>query len=223
MDKPNALVIGGTSGLGKELGLLLGDTHKVFVVGRRDPEHKMLGFMPLDLNLNNHLSENLDKMVDALPKIDLLVYAAGFYQEGKLDELSDAAILMMNSVGLLAPTFLIQRILKKQKTLPGFIAITSTSQWTPRLLEPVYTAVKAGLGMLAQSLSLDPKIGKVLVVGPAGMATPFWKEGSRNMDNMLSPEWVAQEIVKLYNDSFKYKFSRILREPPRVEVVEKRV
>src|SRR3989338_6779319 len=128
----------------------------------------------------------------------------------------------MEDIGLLAPALIVQRIIKKQGSLAGFIAITSTSQWTPRLLEPMYTAVKAGLAMLANSLSLDPRIGKVLVAGPAGMATRFWENNPRDMSKMLDPKWVAEQIIQLYADDFEYKFSRIMRDPPRVEIVETR-
>lgn len=221
MAKPTALVIGGSSGLGLELGKLLSKSHTVFASGRRDPKQSDLNFVSLELGPNS-LPENLDKFIAGLPNIDLLAYAAGFYQEGKIDDLTDDDIRRMESVGLLAPALLVHRIIKKQGGLAGFIAITSTSQWTPRLLEPIYTAVKAGLAMLANSLSLDPRIGKVLVAGPAGMATRFWENSPRDMSQMLDPKWVAEQILKLYDDNFEYKFARIMREPPRVEIVETR-
>lgn len=113
-------------------------------------------------------------------------------------------------------------VLNHQKYLPGLIAVTSTSQWTPRLREPVYTAVKAGLGMFANSVSLDPAIGKTLVAAPAGMKTPFWKGTDKDTSDMLDPAWVADQILNLYNDDFKYKYARIMRGPSRVEIMEKR-
>ena len=221
MKKQTALIVGGSSGLGLELGHLLSESHQVFVTGRRDPKQKDATFVPLELGGGN-LAENLDKLIGNLPNIDLLVYAAGFYQEGKIDELSDDDIRKMENVGLLAPVLLVQRIIKKQDSLAGLVAITSTSQWTPRLLESPYTAVKAGLAMFANSLSLDPRIGKVLVAGPAGMATRFWENNPRDTSKMLDPKWVAKQILELYEENFKYEFARIMRDPPRVEVVETR-
>ena len=129
----------------------------------------------------------------------------------------------MLNVGLVAPINILNRILKYQSSLSGFIAITSTSQWTPRLFEPAYTTVKAGLGMFGNSVSLDLRVGKVLVAAPSGMKTDFWRDSSRDMSMMLDPKWVAQKIIDLYNeDGFDYKFAKILRKPPRVEVIEKR-
>src|SRR3989344_3159537 len=112
----------------------------------------------------------------------------------------------MLHVGLTAPVTILNRILKNQKSLPGFIAITSTSQWTPRLLEPVYTAVKAGLGMFANSLSLDERVGKTMVAAPAGMKTNFWATTDKDISDMLDPEWVADQMLIQWSDSFKYKY-----------------
>lgn len=216
------LIIGGSSGLGLELGLLLSSSNHVIVTGRQDPKNKQVEFRSLDLSSKEEVTKNIDEFINKIPQVDLFIYAAGFYQEGKISDLSDKNIREMINVGLVAPAILIQRILKKQKTLPGIMAITSTSQWTPRRLEPIYTAVKAGLGMLANSLSLDENIGKVLVIGPAGMNTSFWRKSPRDMSVMLNPKWVAKQTIKLYTNDFEYKFAHILREPPRVEVIENR-
>lgn len=216
-----ALVVGGSSGFGLELARLLSVNHDVIVTGRRDPAVTNLQFLQLELG-NDSLGTSLDALVTELTEVDLVVYAAGFFQGGTLTDLNDTDIEKMNRVGLLAPVMLLQRILRKQRSLSGFIAITSTSQWTPRLLEPMYTAVKAGLGMFANSLALDERVGKVLVLGPAGMRTRFWEEDGRDTSDMLDPEWVATETLKLWDENFTYKFARVLRNPTRVEVIETR-
>jgi NAD(P)-dependent dehydrogenase (short-subunit alcohol dehydrogenase family) len=216
-----ALIVGGSSGLGLELARRLSADHEVFVTGRRDPSVNNLQFRLLELG-DDVLATNLDALVADLPEIDLVVHAAGFFQEGTISDLTDADIAKMERVGLLAPAMLLARLLRKQNKLSGFIAITSTSQWTPRLLEPMYTAVKAGLGMLANSISLDERVGKVLVLGPAGMRTRFWEKDGRDTSDMLDPEWVATEIMELWGEDFNYKFVRALRNPARVEIVETR-
>ena len=77
--------------------------------------------------------------------------------------------------------------------------------------------------MFANSLSLDSQVGKVLVAAPAGMKTSFWRETTKDTSDMLDPKWVAEQIVKSYNDGqFDYKFIKILRNPPRVEVADAR-
>lgn len=220
--QPNALIIGGSSGLGLELAHLLSTAHNVIATGRRDPRNKRITFRQLDLDAKPHFATDLDRFVADLPSIDLLIYAAGFYQEGTIGDVSDTDIVNMINLGLTAPAMLLQRLLKKQGRLSNFIAITSTSQWTPRRLEPVYTGVKAGLGMLANSVALDERIGKVLVAGPAGMSTRFWEHHPRDMSDLLDPKWVAKQVLEQYDGNFQYRFTQILRGPARVEVVETR-
>ena len=218
--KRNALVIGGTSGLGLELASLLSkQDYKVFVTGRHDPHHSELHFFKLELDCET-LGDKLNSLIFRLPNIDLLIYAAGFYQESRISDLSDADLLKMTRIGLLAPMLLLQRIIDIQDSLPVFVAVTSTSQWNPKELEPAYCATKAGLGMLARCVSLDERVKKVLVVGVAGMATPFWKAENRDVSTMLRPKWVAQQVCEALGVSYRYSLIKVLRDPPRVETAE---
>ncbi|MEK7628465.1 MAG: SDR family oxidoreductase [Patescibacteria group bacterium] len=216
--KPHALVIGGSSGLGLAIGQALAKKYQVIVTGRTDPKKSRVRFRSLPLTPLSELASRLDAFCGGLPQVDLLVYAAGFYQEGLIDELKDEDVLDMFSVGSVAPALLVQRIVRKQGVLNGFIAVSSTSQWVPRKREPVYTATKAALAQLSHSLAEDERIKKVMVVAPAGMNTPFWKD-PKDTATMLDPQWVAKNILVAYCGEYGYRFARILREPPRVEVV----
>ena len=211
----NALIIGGNSGLGKEIGVELSDKgYAVHATGRQELN------IATDLDKLRH---DLDGLIERIPVINLLVYAAGFAEKGRLGELGDDHIAQMINVGLTTPALIIERIIKRQDSLSGFIAITSTSQWIPREMEPVYTAVKAGLAMLAQSASLDRRIGKTLVVGPTGMDTNFWAgTGREDTHRLLNPKLVGKQILELWADPFSYRLARILRDPSRVEILETR-
>jgi hypothetical protein len=37
---------------------------------------------------------------------------------------------------------------------------------------------------------------------------------------MLDPHWVARQVVELSSGAFKYKYAKILRDPPQVIVEE---
>jgi short-subunit dehydrogenase len=221
----NCLIIGGTSGLGLSLAKKLTKDYKVYVTGRREFTGSDLHFCPLDLSEKSGLNEQISTLVAELPTIDLLIYAAGYFQDGTVTDLSVNQVDEMLNVGLVAAIYVSREIVCRQDSLPEFVAITSTSQWTPRLKEPIYTAVKAGLGAYANSLSLDPRVGKVLVAGPGGMATNFWKgtdKKKHDTSQMLDPDWVADAVQGLRKGQFSYKFARILRQPARVEVQETR-
>lgn len=221
----SALIIGGTSGLGLAIAKILSkEGCRVFVTGRNGSGLKRENIIGIDLNIDQDaekLAAHLGTIVKDIPRIDLLVYAAGFAQRIAIGKLNDGEIQTMVNVGLLTPALILQKILRKQESLPGFIVITSTSQWIPRPKEPVYAAVKAGVAMLARSVSLDEQIGKTLVVGPAGMNTKM-QTGDHGGGELLDPDWTAEQILTLYDQSFKYKLARILRDPPRVEIVDER-
>lgn len=219
----NALIVGGTAGLGLALARRLSKMYHTTVTGRRELQEGELQVYRWDITDSmDVLAYQANELLKKTGRVDLFVYNAGFFQEGRLDALSDRDIVKMVNVGLISPAFLLSRILREQGSIDGFIAVTSTSQFTPRRDEPVYTAVKGGLGMLANSVALDERVNRTLLVAPAGMDTDFWKGTGRDMNVMNDPARVAEKVEELYHDAGKYRFAKIHRCPLRVEVVEDR-
>ncbi|MEN8137954.1 MAG: SDR family oxidoreductase [Bacteroidota bacterium] len=220
----NILIVGGSSGLGLELAKknhLLGKN--VFITGRTNPEIDYLKFYPLSIKSSTEdVISQIDDLLTKTGNIDELIYAAGFNQESHIDNLSDEQILEIVNIGITAPAIFAQRLKSKFKNPIDIIFITSSSQYTPRELEPMYTTTKAGMGMLGASLSLDDGIGKVLVTAVSGMKTAFWRNIDKDISSFLDPEWVAQQIMNLSDAEFKYRFVKILRNPNKVDIVESR-
>lgn len=221
--KKNILIIGGTSGLGLSLAKKYVDIgHTLFVTGRKKSTAVGMEYLHFPISENSEeLRKSITTLTTKLPAIHTLVYCAGSAENGHIDTLSDEHILEMINVGLATPALLVQRL----KNNPGkplkVMLVTSSAHYTPREHEPVYCAVKAGLGMLGASLALDSELGKVVVVAPSGMNTPFWKEG-KDVTGYLDSDWVADQIIATSGGMFKYRYVKILREPPRVEIVETR-
>lgn len=220
--KKNILIVGGTSGVGLELARhYTSDGHNVCITGRKNPDLQGATFQELAITHDPaSLATDIDRVLDRFEHVNTLVYAAGFLQRGHIDALSDNDLGTMVNVGLLAPMMLIQRLKSKSVNLLKIMLITSSSQYTPRELEPAYCATKSGLGMLGASLVQDQGLGKVLVLAPSGIRTPFWKDTEEDTETMLDPNWLSEKIVELSSGNFKYKFAKILRNPARVEVVE---
>lgn len=220
--KKNFLIIGGTSGIGLELAKHYKATgHSVTITGRRQPAIDGVGFHRLSIdNDSTQLTKDLDQLLSQLAVTHTLIYCAGFLQRRHIEELDDDDLGAMVNVGLLAPMLLIQRLKRRNDWPLKIMLITSSSQYTPRELEPAYCATKAGLGMLGASLVKDNAIGKVLVAAPSGINTAFWDDTDENRETMLDPQWVAHQIVELSSGNFKYKYARLLRSPARTEVVE---
>lgn len=220
--KKNILIIGGTSGVGLELARhYVDDGQAVCITGRQNPELQGAQFKHFNISADsNQLVLDIDHLLTQFAGINTLIYAAGFRQRGHIDDLTDADILQMIHIGLTAPTLLVQRLKNKLDTPLKVMLITSTSQYRAREYEPVYCAVKSGLGMFGASLVKDMAIGKVLVAAPAGINTAFWDGSDENTSGMLDAKWVSDKIVELSSGAFKYKCAKILRDPARVEIQE---
>jgi NAD(P)-dependent dehydrogenase (short-subunit alcohol dehydrogenase family) len=217
----NALIIGGSSGLGHELARLIwSDYTRVWITGRKNPEVVGLKFLQLDMSglSSEDLSLEIDRIVSEVGRVDLLVHAAGYYQQGRIDDLREQDMMDMLHVGLASAMFAVSMVLARQEELGGFLAVTSTSQWVPRELEPAYTAAKAGLAAFANSLSLDPRVTHTLVAAPSGMRTKFWEGTRKDTNDMMDPAWVAARIWEQFpvspdfeGPAYKYRQVRILR------------
>lgn len=220
----NILIVGGSSGLGLEIAkskLTKGDS--VTITGRKDPEVAGLRFINFDIKGSiEELIPEIDNILDVIENLDVFVYAAGFNQEGHIDDFSDNQILDVINVGVSVPAFFANRIKKSYKKAVEFVFITSSSQFTAREMEPLYTTSKAAMGMFGNSLSMDSQIGKVTVVAVSGMKTAFWRNMDRDISSFLDPEWVAKQVEDTVFMDYKYMFIKILRNPNVVEFVERR-
>jgi NAD(P)-dependent dehydrogenase (short-subunit alcohol dehydrogenase family) len=211
------LVVGGTSGLGLCLARrFAADNNKVTIAGRHCRTGDEFEFQPIDFSVMPYVPGVLTQY-----EADIVVWAAGFYQSGKLHELAPEEIATSTLINYLAPALYLQKRLL-QGPLQGLIAITSSSEWTPREKEPMYCSGKAALAMLARCVSFDPLVGRTLVAAPQGMATPFWDNQKRDLTGFLDPEWVADRIMAHFAETQKYRHIRIFRDPTRVEVDEDR-
>lgn len=191
------------------------------VAGRKDPRLAGAQFHAFAItDKAEDLARAADALLAAFPAVNTLVYAAGFLQRGHIDDLDDIALGTMVNVGLLAPMLLVQRLKAGTSGPLKVMLVTSSAQYTPRELEPAYCATQAGLGMFGASLVRDREIGKVLVVAPSGIDSAFRAETEEDSATMLSPDWVAAQIVELSGGVFKYKYAKLLRNPQRIEIVE---
>lgn len=216
----NTLIIGGSRGIGWELAKLYeakGD--EVIVTGRKQPDksNNRIKFEKLDLSIESYI-EDIEALVNKVGRIDRLVFSPGYYQEGTITDLQPSQILDMIQVCGTSFIFASRAILKKQDHLEECVVITSSSQWTPRKLEPIYNFAKAGVGHFAHAISLDDRVKKLLVAGPTGTKTAFHASRAVDMSTYHEPEWVAQQIFDHAVGAYNYKFIKILRDPAKVEI-----
>lgn len=219
----NTLVVGGSSGLGLAVAEHYAEVNeKVIVVGRTDPKKENIDFRPFELS-QPELAPKIKTFVNELPKIDRLIYTAGFYQQGLLTDLSEDDIESMLDVGARSLIYFVRAILEKQNELHHLTVVTSSTQYKPQKLESVYSFIKAGAGHFANSMAEDGRIKQVYVLSPSGTKTPFWRNIKHpDYDNFLDPEWVSEQIVENAKGNYRYKFVKLYRNPKKVEIVEER-
>ena len=110
------LIIGGTTGLGLELAKqLTANGDSVIVTGRKEIKED-IKFQKFDLSQVN-LAGSIEGFVSELPVIERLMYAAGYFQEGRVTDLSESEIEEMISVGARGLIYFVRALLQKQGEL----------------------------------------------------------------------------------------------------------
>jgi NAD(P)-dependent dehydrogenase (short-subunit alcohol dehydrogenase family) len=218
----HALVVGGSSGLGLEIARRLTADYAVTVTGRGRKRPEGLRFCALSITDRPTLGQDVLELVQELPHIDLLVYTIGSSQIGNITALTAAAMRQTVLEGIVAPALLVCEILLRQGHLESLVVVSSTSGSTPRKLEPIYSASKGGLEMLANSLALDERISHTLVVAPGGMDTEFWEGTSQDTTGFLAAAHVADLTLEHLPQTGSYRHIRIPRDTGEAEVVANR-
>lgn len=198
MERLNALVIGGTSGIGEAMtSLLVKKGYHVVVTGRTQrTDTEGVDFYRLSIAGDyRQVATKLDHLA-GMARWDMVVYSAGFYQDGLISDLTDVEIIRMMNVGLVVPMLLVKRILQNQETLERLVLVTSTSQFTARAREPAYCATKSGLAMFGRTLFEDKRVRSIMVAAPAGTKSRFWRDSENEQKDYLDPQWVAEEIFR---------------------------
>jgi NAD(P)-dependent dehydrogenase (short-subunit alcohol dehydrogenase family) len=186
------LVVGGTSGMGKETArLVLAQGGNVVIVGNRPEKTEEARKELAALGQVSALTANLTKDEDVAallkaideqhPDIDLLVNAAGVFFPKPFLEHSDAdydQYMKLNK----AFFFITQKVAGNlaAKGKPGAI-VNIGSMWAKQAIaatpSSAYSMAKAGLHSLTQHLAMElaPKHIRVNAVSPAVVETPIYE------------------------------------------------
>jgi len=190
-----AIVTGASSGLGREIALLLADRDRQVVgVARRSFHEPPIASIAGDASRR----ETAEHAVDAarqLGKITLLVNSAGAGVFGPVGSYDDAAIARVLESNLLATIVFCEALFPRFRADGGTIVnILSTAALIGKPNESVYCAAKWGARGYSESLRAEAKGTKarIMTVAPGGMDTPFWSE--RRAD-FMDPKDIAAIVV----------------------------
>ena len=196
------VVIGGTSGIGKQVAINAAKLGaKLIISGRTEEkllavatELKSQNFQVETRVLDAHNREQLNAFFDSLPSFDYLVSMIGDVMDGGILEPSEETMRHVIASKFFTNLAIAKLSAKKVKD-GGSVIFTSGSGGSPSTASASYignNSVKTLVEGLAKELA--PKV-RVNTVAPFWMPTPFWREQSK--EQVEATEKYMNSIIPL--------------------------
>ena len=176
----HTLIIGGSSGIGKDLAIKFAKENHVSVLARREDKLKNLEghnpnifSSPSDVTSFDNLRDSVETCVNHFGKIDTLIYCAGkqTIKPHRLISVEDINMLVdVNLKGALfaSKLFLSSKISEKNSV---FCAITSIASFKPEPGIVTYSAMKAALDTMIKGLARESAPRRFVGVAPGWLDT----------------------------------------------------
>ncbi|MEG0797720.1 MAG: SDR family oxidoreductase [Acidaminococcaceae bacterium] len=181
------VISGGTSGIGLATArLCLADGARVYLVARQEqrgtaalaalaPLGGEVSFMSTDVSIAGDCRQLAVKLGQGGAGVDVLINAAGIYQEQRLETVTEADYTQLMDVNVKGTLFLSQALLPLMHSKDAnIINVGSDAGLTGNYGCPLYCASKGAVVALTRALALD-YAGRVRVncVCPGDVATPM--------------------------------------------------
>jgi len=205
-----ALVTGASSGIGAAVAASLAAAGSRLVLSGRDRDRlnavaAQTGAtaLPIDLAEPSGPDRLVEAALGAMGRIDLLICNAGVGWAGPIGELTAAKAAELVELNLLVPVQLSRLVVPgmAERGSGRLVFVSSIAGAVGVRHEAVYSATKAGLNYLAESLryELEPKGVGISVVLPGAVDTPFFSHRGRPYGRRwpapIAPERVARAIT----------------------------
>lgn len=188
-----ALVTGGGSGIGRSVALALAEAgcslaisgRRLEVLERTAEEIRACGVtaVPIegDVSRLDDARAMVERTVDELRGLHVLVNNAGVAAAGPFDEVTEEQVHALVDIDLKGPIFVLHAALphlRRQRESGGAVVINVSSSVTLMALKnyAVYSAAKAGVDMLTRCLALELAADRIRVnaVCPGVVETPIF-------------------------------------------------
>ena len=190
----NILVTGASKGIGKAIARELQSVGEVFVTGRN--ENALVACNPKGFCICD-LSKDINNLVECIEKnnIDVLINNAGEYLYGGLETLMSADIERIYQTNLIAPAYLISKVIPHMKgqRWGRIINIGSISGVMGEAYASIYSSSKAGLIGLTKALALELAEYEITV----NTINPGWVETELGMNSIEDGEFSREEILDI--------------------------
>lgn len=217
------LVTGASSGIGRGIALACAKMGATVVVMGRNVERldETLSLMPVGdhkvISADLTKAEDIDRLVNELPKLDGFVQCAGVGSRVACKDITQETIDYTMNANFEAPVLLQSAILKKKKInkAASIVYIASIAAWSPSMGNGIYSASKGAIISYAQCLAqeLAPRLIRVNCICPAMVWTDLiLQEGVTREDlqedekryplkRYGTPEDIANLAVYLLSDA----------------------
>ena len=219
----SAVVVGGSSGIGKETALKLSARgYRVFNVSRTPFQGERVRTVTADAAQEGELSKAIHNIGEELGGLDLLVYSAGFSMAAPLEYAKSGDYRYLFEVNYFGAIEALRAAMPYLKKRGGRVVLVgSLGGDMPIPYDSFYSSSKAALCMLAREADVELRERGVRVSAllPGGTATDFTysrriygeeeslnysaslKKASAALANMeqggMNPSLVAEAIIKL--------------------------
>lgn len=199
------LVTGASSGIGRGITVTCSKMGATIVLGGRNETR--LNETLSEMEGDGHVlavadltkKEELEKMVDILPKLDGIVHCAGIGQRILCKQLQESDVDNVMYMNFKAPVLLQTEILKKKKINKGasIVFIASIAAESPSVGNSIYSASKGAIISYANCLvvELAPRKIRVNCISPAMVWT-----------DLILKDGISEEELK--EDEQKYPLKR---------------
>ncbi|SJM64494.1 SDR family NAD(P)-dependent oxidoreductase [Gulosibacter sp. 10] len=188
LEGKRAIITGGGKGIGRGITTrFLAEGAEVVVVQRRPLDEDLRGLpgihaLEADLADAAALPGVVDRAVEVLGGVDVLVNNAGMMSERSVDEITPAEWDRMIALNLRTPLFLVQAALPFLRDGGGSIINTGSIEGiAANPQHAAYCAAKAGVHGLTRALAVD--------LGADGIRC-----------NAIAPGWIASDLSEAYLD-----------------------
>ena len=230
-----ALIIGGTKGLGRALADQC-QNGEIFPIITGRTLVTMHGMIEEYVQLDLCDEESIDQAVKDITKLNggrygeirYVFWAAGAGLQGRLVDQTSEQIEHIYQLTVVGPTKFFSQFFQARLDygVPlHLVTIASSSAWRTRSNETVYGGAKAAQAQTArnlqQELSRDIPGSISTLILPGGMKTPFWDGSSVDTSKMMDPDVVAAIIMEeVLNQQQDWQEVQIIRGDNGRPIVE---
>ena len=163
MEQKVVLITGGSSGIGKSIGVYLkSNGYKVYGTTRNTakyPDFKELELLELDVQKEDTITAAINKLISLEGRIDILVNNAGVGITGPIEETPNDEIVKAFDTNLYGPIRMMKAVLPQMRNQKSglIINITSIAGYMGLPYRGIYSASKGALELITEAMRMEIK------------------------------------------------------------------